>query len=61
MIRLLKINLGSGREAQNLLMHVAAEKDVDVLLISEQYRKPQTGSWFEDRPLGQPSWSEIIP
>ena len=49
MIRFLQINLGRGREAQNLLMHVAAEKDVDVLLISEQYRKPQTGSWYEDR------------
>ena len=49
MIRFLKINLGRGRQVQNLLMHVAAEKDVDVLIISEQYRKSQTGSWFEDR------------
>ena len=43
MIRFLQINLGRGREAQNLLMHVAAEKDVDVLLINEQYRKRRMG------------------
>ena len=48
MIRLMQINLRRGREAQNLLMQVASEREVDILLISEQYRKPEMGTWFED-------------
>ena len=48
MIRLMKINLGTGREAQKLLMQVVAEREADILLISEQYRKPETGTWFKD-------------
>lgn len=48
MARFLQINLGRGREAQDLLMQVAAEKKADVLIISEQYKKPDTGLWFQD-------------
>ena len=44
----MQINLGRGRDAQALLMQTAIEKGVDVLLISEQYGKPTTGSWFQD-------------
>lgn len=48
MTHFIQVNLGNGREAQDLLMQVAAEKNVDILLISEQYRKPETGIWFQD-------------
>lgn len=48
MARFLQINLGRGREAQDLLSQVAAEKKVDVLIISEQYRKPEIGAWYQD-------------
>ena len=48
MTKYMQINLGRGRDAQALLMQTAIEKGVDVLLISEQYSKPTTGSWFQD-------------
>ena len=48
MIRCLQVNLGRGCEAQDLLMQAAIEKRVDILLISEQYWKPKTGTWFHD-------------
>lgn len=43
------MNLDRGREAQDLLMQIALEKDVDVVLISEQYRRPASGNWYQDR------------
>lgn len=49
MIKYLQSNLGRGREAQDLLKQTAMEKKADVLIISEQYRKPETGSWFQDQ------------
>lgn len=47
-LKYLQVNLGRGREAQDLLMQTAVERKVDVLLISEQYRKPELGCWFQD-------------
>ena len=45
---MLQLNLGRGRDTQNLLMQVARERRADVLLISEQYRKPENSVWFQD-------------
>ena len=47
-MRFLQLNLGRGRDAQNLLMQVARERRADVLLISEQYRKPENSVWLQD-------------
>lgn len=47
-IKFLQINLGRGREAQDLMIQKAAENNTDILLISEQYRKPTSQVWYED-------------
>lgn len=47
-VKALQINLGRGKQAQDLLMQTANEKDIDILLISEFYRKPTNVSWFQD-------------
>lgn len=48
-IQVLQINLGRGREAQDLLMQTAVEKEVDLLLICEQYQKVETAMWYQDQ------------
>lgn len=48
MIKYLQINLDGGRQAQDLLKQTALEKDIDILLINEQYQKQVTGTWFQD-------------
>lgn len=45
MIRFLQINLGRGQQAQDLLMQVSVERSIDILLITEQYKKRD--GWFE--------------
>lgn len=45
----LQINLGRGKQAQDLLMQVAREKDIDILLICEQYKKPSSAIWYQDK------------
>ena len=37
-LKFLQLNLGRGKDAQDLLMQTARERGADVLLISEQYR-----------------------
>ena len=37
-MKFLQLNLGRGKEAQNLLMQTATERGTDVLLISEQHK-----------------------
>ncbi|XP_015600908.1 uncharacterized protein LOC107270416 [Cephus cinctus] len=48
MVRFLQVNLGRGREAEDLLLQAAVEKGAGVLIVSEQYRIPDTGFWFQD-------------
>lgn len=48
MKKYLQVNLGRGREAQDLLLQEAAEKSSDILIVSEQYKQPESGSWFQD-------------
>ena len=46
-MKFLQLNLGRGKEAQNLLMQTAKERGADVLLISEQQK------WYENFALYQ--------
>ena len=41
-MKFLQLNLGRGKEAQNLMMQTARERGADVLLISEQQNGPKT-------------------
>lgn len=47
-LKLLQINLGRGREAQDLMMQKATEDNTDILLISEPYKNPTSQVWYED-------------
>lgn len=47
--RILQINLGHGRAAQELMQQVAAEHRADMVAVSEQYHcPPANNSWHED-------------
>lgn len=46
--KFIQVNLGRGSRAQDLLLHTAKEQRVDVLLLTEPYRKPDTENWFQD-------------
>ncbi|XP_043465285.1 uncharacterized protein LOC122500429 [Leptopilina heterotoma] len=43
------VNLHTCREAQALLTQTAREKGIDILFCSEQYRKIDLGSWYQDK------------
>lgn len=47
-MKFLQINLGRGREAQDLMLQKATEDNTDILLISEPYKNPQARVWYED-------------
>ena len=47
-MKFLQLNLGRGRDAQDLLMQTARERGADVLLISEQYKWSENSSSFQD-------------
>lgn len=47
-MKFLQINLGRGREAQDLMIQKATEDNKDILLISEPYRRPSSQVWYED-------------
>ena len=47
-VKFLQLNLGRGKEAQNLLMHTARERRADVLFISEQHKWSENSSWYQD-------------
>ena len=47
-LKFLQLNLGRGRDAQDLLMQTARETGADVLLISEQYIWTENSAWFQD-------------
>lgn len=53
-LKILQINLGRGRQAQDLMVRNADEKDIDIVLISEQYGKCESKNWYQDKP-GKPS------
>ena len=44
----LQLNLGRGKEAQNLLMQTARERRADVLLNSEQHKWSENSAWYQD-------------
>ncbi|XP_049300385.1 uncharacterized protein LOC125773783, partial [Anopheles funestus] len=47
--RVMQVNLGGGRTAQDLALQTARTKRVDVLLLSEVYRPPEgSGNWTVD-------------
>lgn len=48
-MRILQVNLDTGREAQDFLMQLASEKDMDLFLICEQYQKLETVMWYQDQ------------
>ncbi|KAI8129373.1 Retrovirus-related Pol polyprotein from type-1 retrotransposable element R1 [Lucilia cuprina] len=48
MTKVIQINLGRGRHAQDLLLHKLTESNIDVALISEQYKRSDSQIWFED-------------
>ena len=48
MLNLLQINLRKSKVAQDLLMQVAAERKIDVLLVSEQFGNLDTSSSYQD-------------
>ena len=47
-VKFLQLNLGRGKDAQDLLMQTAREREADVLPISEQYKWSENSSWFQD-------------
>ena len=47
-VKLLQLNLGRGKEAQNLVMQTARERRADVLLISEQRKWFENSAWYQD-------------
>ena len=47
-MKFLQLNLGRGKEAQNLLMQTAKERGADILLISEQHKWSENSAWYQD-------------
>ena len=47
-MKFLQLNLGRGKEAQNLLMQTARERRADVLLISEEHKWSENSFWYQD-------------
>lgn len=48
MLKFIQINLGHGREAQDLMIQKAVECCADVVIISEPYKKPSSSIWYQD-------------
>ena len=46
-MKFLQLNLGRGKDAQDLLMQTARERGADVLLISEQYKWTENSVWYQ--------------
>ena len=47
-MKFLQLNLGRGKDTQDLLMQTARERGADVLLISEQYKWSAKFAWYQD-------------
>ena len=46
-MKFLQLNLGRGKEAQNLLMQTAKERGADVLLINKQHKWSENSTWYQ--------------
>ena len=44
----LQLNLGRGKDTQDLLMQTARERRADILLISEQYKWSEKSCWYQN-------------
>ena len=51
-MKFLQLNLGRGKEAQNLQMQTAKERGADVLLISEQHKWSENSAWYQEHRGG---------
>lgn len=49
MLSILQINIGKSRAAFDLLMETCRERTVDIITFSEQCRKPESTTWYQDR------------
>lgn len=47
-VKILQVNLGRGREAQELMKRSANEKGADIVIISEQYARIENEMWYQD-------------
>lgn len=48
MIKILQVNLGIGRNAQDLMIQKLLESNTDIALVSEPYKTLDSLIWFED-------------
>ena len=46
-VKFLQVNLGRGKEAQNLLVQTARQRRADFLLISEQHKWTDNCAWYQ--------------
>ena len=51
-MKFLQLNLGRGKEAQNLLMQIPRQRRADVLPIIEQRKWPENSAWYQDASRG---------
>ena len=47
-MKFLLLNLGRGKNAQDLLMQTAKDRGADALLISEQHKWSENSAWYQD-------------
>ena len=47
-MKILQLNLGRGRDDQDLLTHTARESGTDVVFNSEQYKWSEHSAWYQD-------------
>lgn len=56
-MRVLQLNLNHTRAAQDLLMQMTREKDIDVILMSEPHRPMEGRSYLSDKTAGAAIWT----
>ena len=47
-MKFLQLNLGRGKDAQDLLMQTVMDRGADVLLTNEQYKWCENSAWYQD-------------
>ena len=50
------MNLRGGKTALDLLQQTAREREVDILFISEQYKKAESATWYQDKSRRAAIW-----